>query len=118
MSVSRNIIILIFILLVAPLLGKYIGQLYISFFPIDVGAGFFGFDLDTPLSIYVATYTSLVTLVFTAWGLGKKYWWMGVLLVPALAFVLYFDLARIWFYILVGLVGWAIGYGISKLPAK
>lgn len=64
---------------------------------------------------YVISYVFLITLLYTAFGKGKKYWWMGILLIPSLLFVILVDLSHIWFYILVGLVGWVLGFGIYKL---
>jgi len=118
MKIFKNIIFLILVLVFSYLIAAtfFPAILYETFFPSTVGSGFFGFeDVGRFVGGIAIAYIFLLTLVFTIWGVGKKYWWMGVLLLPALAFVIYFDLARIWFYALLGLAGWAIGLGISKL---
>jgi len=119
MNIFRNIMLTIVILIFTGLLAAWFGKIYGLFFNIPTGSGFAGFIASPKDYVFfdglTPAYVFLLTLVSTAWGVGKKYWWMGVLLLPALAFVLYFDLTRIWFYFLIGLVGWAIGYGINKL---
>jgi len=75
------------------------------------------FCLIVGIISFVVGFIFLNSFLLTAFGFGKKYIWMGVALLPALAFVLYFDLPRIWFYMLVGGAGWIIGYGIEKLLA-
>lgn len=59
-----------------------------------------------------------LTLLFTTFGGAKKYWWIGFLLIPAVAFELYFDLAHIYFPVALALLGWGIGYGVSKISPR
>ena len=60
-------------------------------------------------------YVFFLTLLLIAFGSSKKYLWLGILLIPAVAFELYFDLAHIYFPLALGLIGWVIGFGIRTL---
>mgnify|MGYP001567077788 CR=1 FL=1 len=60
-------------------------------------------------------YILLITLLFTAFGVAKKYWWMGISLIPAAFVVFYLDWYHWYFWIAVGLLGWLAGFGLSKL---
>src|SRR3989344_8174439 len=53
-------------------------------------------------------YIFFLTLLFTGFGDAKKYWWIGILLVPAMGFEFYFDFAHIYFPIILALLGWVI----------
>ena len=61
------------------------------------------------------SYTFFLTLLFTAFGGVKKYWWIAILLIPAAIFEVYFDLAHLYFPILLGLAGWLLGLALRKL---
>lgn len=54
-------------------------------------------------------------LLFSAFGGNGKYWWVGVLLVLPAAFVFYFDVEHIYFYVAVALAGLLLGQGIRYL---
>ncbi len=60
-------------------------------------------------------YIFFLPLLFTAFGGVKKYWWLGILLLPAVGIEIYFDFSHIYFPIILGVAGWAIGFGIAKL---
>ena len=60
-------------------------------------------------------YLFFLFLLFTAFGDSKKYWWSWIAAIPALAFLLYFDLSHIYFHLLFPLAGWIIGIGIQSL---
>lgn len=64
------------------------------------------------------SYVFFLTLIFTLFGGEKKYWWIGILLIPAAIFEVYFDAEHIYFPIILGLVGWLIGTLILKLKPK
>ena len=107
-NVSLVVVVCFFSFIASPLGGK----LYELAFPkTDIGAGYYGL-IGMPL-----VYIFLLTLVFTAWGGTKKYWWIGIGLVPVAIVELYLDPNRIYFPILLGLLGWFIGWGIQKLLA-
>lgn len=66
--------------------------------------------VGTPLA-----YIFFLTFLFTFLGGEKKYIWLGILLVPAVLFEIYFDYIHIYFPVALGLLGWALGFGILKL---
>ncbi len=105
-------IILFFILI--PIFGR----VYQLFIPQNTGLfivsqEFIDLFIGLPLS-----YIFSLTLLLTAFGGSKKYWWLGVLLIPAAAFEIYFDFEHIYFPILIGLVAWLAGAGISVILQK
>ena len=124
MGTIRNTLFLIIVLVLASLLAGPFGNLYRFVFETYGAASFSSFFASaedyTFFDGLFPSYVLLLVVAFTAWGAGKraKYWWMGVLLLPALAFVIYFDLSRIWFYILLGLIGWGIGLALQKFIRK
>lgn len=63
-------------------------------------------------------YIFFLTLLFTAFGGIKKYWWIGIALIPAVLFEVAFDLRHLYFLIAIGLVGWLVGRGLAWLVAK
>src|SRR3989339_453237 len=62
-----------------------------------------------------SSYIFFLTLLFTAFGGTKKYWWIGIALIPAVLFEVAFDLQHIYFPVAVGLVGWLLGKGVNML---
>jgi hypothetical protein len=68
--------------------------------------------------VFALSYIFSLLLFFTAFGDSNKYWWIGILLIPAAAFEIFFDWQHIYIPIILGLAGWIIGYGISKLIPK
>jgi|GEM_PF-2367212 hypothetical protein len=66
----------------------------------------------------ILAYIFFLPLLFTAVGGLKKYRWIGILLIPAAAFEVYFDWSHIYFPIIVGLVGWGVGWGVAKFIAS
>src|SRR3989344_2836621 len=111
----KKIIILFAMLVFSYFSAFFIGDWYDKLFPSpkSIFLGDFRFITGLPLS-----YTFFLSLLFTAFCGAKKYWWIGILLIPAVIFEVYFDLTHIYFPILLGLVGWALGWGISKLMPK
>lgn len=112
MKFIKNLLIVILTLVISYLVSPWAGNVY-QYVSNDPGTwvdlrGVFGLPL---------AYIFFLTLLFTAFGDTKKYWWIGTLLIPALWFEIYFDLSHIYFPIALGLVGWLIGFGISKLLA-
>ncbi len=72
----------------------------------------------SPLIGLPLAYIFSLTLLFTAFGGAKKYWWIGVALIPAVFFEVYFDLQHLYFPIAIGLVAWLVGRGLALLIAK
>ena len=120
-----------FLLLFLKSAGIYILVLvpsyYLSFF-FGVFYSFFlnkSLHITLPANAFVSfvglplAYIFFLTFLFTAFGDKHKYWWIGILLIPALWFEISFDLSHLYFPIAIGLLGWLIGLGISKLlPAS
>ena len=69
----------------------------------------------TSLYALVYLYTLLIVFFLTAFGGRKKYWWIGISLIPAVAIEL-LEYFHIYIPIILGLVGWILGYAISKIP--
>lgn len=114
MKILKNIFLIIISLACTYFLSYPIGKFYIMFFP-DGGGSFVD---GTSLVGMPLAYIFFLTLLFTAFGDIKKYRWIGVLLIPAALFEIYFDLAHIYFPIALGLLGWIIGKGIEMIVAK
>jgi len=109
-SLFINVIILAIVLVVSNYFSEAGGILYDRLF----GAGSSFVNL-LPLVGLPLIYIFSLTLLYTAFGGVRKYWWIGILLIPAAAFELYFDLEHIYLPILLGIVGWALGYLVLKL---
>lgn len=112
MKIFKNVLIFIVGFLIALFLSSMAGDYYRKLF----GGGTW-VDLGTVVGFPLA-YIFFLTLLFTAFGDRHKHWWIGILLIPALWFELYFDLSHLYVPITLGLVGWLLGFGISKLLPK
>ncbi|MBI5734175.1 MAG: hypothetical protein HY973_04530 [Candidatus Kerfeldbacteria bacterium] len=110
MNNIKKIGLLIIALLISVIFSSPAGGLYYKFFGPSTSFIDFTSLVGLPLS-----YIFFLTLILTAFGGTKKYWWIGILLIPAAAFEVYFDWGHIYFPITVGLIGWLIGLGIYKL---
>ena len=116
-NLIKNICILIVVLVLAYFFANQVGNLYVYFFPQGASEGSLfstpksaeNFLLGIPLA-----YIFFLHLLFTAFGGSRKYWWLGILLIPAAAFEVYFDLSHIYFPIALGLIGWLLGFLIQK----
>jgi hypothetical protein len=114
MSTTIKHIWLIFIVLILSIFtASYSGNIYNEVFNepgtwVDLSV-FSGFPI---------AYIFFLPLLFTAFGGLKKYWWIGILLIPAAAFEVYFDWAHIYFPIIIGLIGWGVGWGVAKFIAS
>lgn len=110
----KNIFLLALALVLSYFLSPYIGRMYDSIFPSTPG-GYIDFSslIGLPLA-----YIFFLTLLFTAFGGTKKYWWIGIGLIPAVLFEVYFDLQHLYFPIVIGLASWLLGRGLNLLLAK
>lgn len=115
MKILRNILLIVVALVAAFILSVFFGATYSYLFK-SVGGGLFSMSSSASNQIIglPIAYIFFVGLLFTAFGGSKKYWWIGILLLPAILFELYFDLIHIYFPIAVGLVGWGLGLGVEK----
>ena len=91
---------------------------YIKIYGLFFGttSGFFGTGgIGGVLIGLVIAYILFTSLLFTAFGDKKKYWWVGVLLLPVAWFIIKFDLTHWYFYLALAVAGWLVGWLISKL---
>src|SRR3989344_1864963 len=108
--IFRYIGFLIIILFLSFFLSEYVGSLYQKI------TGDYGSWIDTTIVAgFPLVYIFFLTLVFTSFGEPKKYWLIGILLIPVAIFEIRFDLEHIYIPVLTGILGWLIGYGINKL---
>ena len=119
MKLGKNILLLISVLVLTYVFGFYFGGGYAYFIPI-IEAGFFSIPKTSSQYIIglLLSYTFFLTLLFTAFGGKHKYWWIAILLIPAAVFEIYFDLAHLYFPILLGLAGWLLGLGVCRIRSK
>jgi len=112
MKILKNILLICIVILVSLLFAQSVGEIYADMFD-DHGFGVAAAGLaGIPI-----TYILLTTLLFAAFGGAKKYWWMGISLIPAVFVVFYLDWYHWYFWIAVGFLGWLVGFGIQKLLA-
>ncbi len=116
MKFFRNIFILIIILILSYFFSSYFGVLFDKFYKITE-EGFFSVPRETSMLLigFILSYIFFSILLFTLFGGAKKYWWIGILLIPAAAFELSLDAKHIYFPLVLALLGWLIGLAILKI---
>lgn len=114
MKILNKIVVLFATLVVAYFTSPMVGDLYKLFFP---GSASSYVNMSSLIGLPIS-YIFFLILLFSLFGDEKKYWWIGILLIPALAFELYFDLEHIYFPIILGIVGWLLAQAILKLKPK
>ncbi len=115
----KNILFVFISLIFSFVLVAVFNKFYLGIFLFDTSIMFNVYDVSLRLIIGVCSvYISLIAILFIPFGGAKKYWWIGALLIPAMAFELYFNLAHIYIPLGLSLLGWGIGFGISKLMKK
>lgn len=105
---------------VALLLGYYLAAPLQNFYCANIGTctgGFFGFDLGV-LIWMVLTYGFFVTAFLTALGGRRKYWWIGISLIPAILFEVVLDPLHIYFPIILGVIAWGLGTMAHRVLTK
>lgn len=112
-NLIKNIGIFLGVLVFTGLFSQYIGNLYKKLFH-DYGT----FISLTSLSGAPLAYVFFLTLLFAAFGGTRKYWILGVLLIPAVVFEAYLDLSHIYFPIALGVLGWPLGLVVRKFLLK
>ena len=119
MTFAKNVALAVVAAVFAYFMASFFGFIYdfVLGIPRTFGIASFvsGPDIEKFFAGIIPAYILFITFLFMSFGFGKKHWWIGVLLLPAVAFVIYFDLSHFWFYILVGLAGWLAGLGIAKI---
>lgn len=120
MEILKKIIIFFGVLVLSYFSAIKVGEFYAYFFDLPTGfssfivPGFFGDFFDGIFPAYIF----FLTLLFTAFGGKQKYWWIGILLIPAAAVELYLDASHIYFPIALGIAGWLLGWVVTKFLPK
>ena len=110
MSMLRNIFLLAGSIILSYLFSTVFGGI------MNQITGYSGTFLDFRSVVgFPLAYIVFICLVFTLLGGKGKYYWMGVLLIPALIIELYFDTEIIYIPIILGILGWLLGWGILKV---
>ena len=116
-KIIKNIVLFILVFVFSIILSHWFGQMYYS--SLNITQGISSFIVSESVNYYITGFILalflFVFLFFTAFGDSTKYWWIGILLIPAIIFELYFDLEHIYIPIVIGLIGWVIGFVISKI---
>ena len=112
MEIIKKIVLLILVIIVSGYFSIFAINLYDKFF--NSGSAFVQLAAIAGLPL---AYAFFLPLLFTAFGGAKKYWWIGILLLPAVAFEVYFDFSHIYFPIALGLAGWLLGLLVCRLKA-
>ena len=116
MKISKGILLIVLILVLAILLGWPFYQIYNYFYFSPLDGFFYVYDAFARYVIgSIFAYLFFLFLFFTAFGGSKKYWWIGIAGAPALLFLAYFDFSHLYFHLLFPIAGWLIGWGIGKL---
>ena len=119
-SFFRNIIVLIAVLILSYMTASWLGQIYKYVFPSEFVGGLFSVPTQEATWIvgFPLDYILFLTGLFTIFGGKGKYWWIGILLIPAAVVEIYFDLPHIYFPVILGVIGWGIGYLISRFLSQ
>lgn len=115
MTLLRDAGLVILSGLLAYFIGTAFGfQFYAFFFPEEaVGSGFFGFGaLGGKIIGIVVVFIFVLLFLLETFGSRFKIWWVAIFLLPIAWLVVQTDLWHSWFYALVALVGWGIGFGV------
>lgn len=106
MKIIKNILFFIVVCVISYSFAGLFGQLYLTVFPYETAGSFLN---ATALIGFPLIYIFSLLFIFTTFGDTKKYWWIGIALVPAVLFEVVFDLRHIYFPIIVGLAGGLFG---------
>ena len=113
MKILKNFLIIFVVIFLGYLLSQPVGEIYANMFNAHGSwvnaAAIAGFPM---------IYIFLITLSFVAFGDRKKYWWLGISLIPAAFVVFYLDWYHWYFWIMTGLIGWLVGFGIQKFLSR
>ena len=115
MKFIKFFVIILLAIILGLLFSPWFGFLYYSSFPFESSGSFIGSKSLVGIPI---GYTFFIVLFFTFFGGIKKYWWMGVLLLPALFIEVLLDLRHIYFPIIIGLLGWLLAQGVLAVKVR
>ena len=113
MKILKNIGFILCAVVLAYVAGSIFGNIYYSFIS-DYGSFYISEQTAKLIIGFPLAYLFFLFFLFIAWGDQHKYWWIGIASIPALAFLLYFDLSHIYFHLLFPFAGWLIGLEIRK----
>ena len=116
----KNIGILILALILTFLTAYFFGLIFHKVYPIP--PGFDSFIAPSSLSRFfdgfISAYAFFIFILFIIFGDVKKYWWIGIALLPAVLFEVVFDLRHIYFPIVIGLTGWLLAQGVLAVKVR
>lgn len=116
-TVLKRTFLLFLAIALSFLFANAFGSLYDLFVGIPRTLGIANFISDTAFNKFLAgvvpAYIFFVSLLFTIFELKKKKLFIVIFLLPSLYFI-YFDLSHFWFYFLIALVGWGIGFVLNQ----
>ncbi|MEK7535928.1 MAG: hypothetical protein AAB590_02870 [Patescibacteria group bacterium] len=119
MKAIKNLLFIFGSALVSYLLINPISNFYKSLFPEQYRDGaFFGFDLTTPLIAFVIGFVLLSVSTLNAFGNYEKNKWIVFALIISFIPILKFDLSHWYFYVMLALIGWGLGWVINWLVQK
>jgi len=117
-KIIKNILLLLIVLVLTYFFsGYFYNQIYSLVYGSASSLFIIYAGIAKLLAVFVLSYIFFVLLVFAGFGDKKKYWWIGILVIPVVIFELYFDWAHIYIPIVVGIVGWGVGFLVSKALA-
>lgn len=111
MSLVANIFSVVLVFLLSYLLSPFTGQVYDS---VTGSSGGSYINLSPLVGLPISYIFFLLAIFVAFWG-RHKYWWIGILIIPAVVFEVYFDFVHIYIPVIVGILGWIAGWGILKL---
>ena len=113
MRIFKNFLIIFVAIFLSFVFAQNVGEIYADMFD-DHGFGVAAAGLAGIPMIYIF----LIALSFITFGDTKKYWWMGISLIPAAFVIFYLDWYHWYFWLAVGFLGWLVGFGVQKLLAR
>lgn len=107
----------IFVIIFTILFSKYIGAIYYNL--ANLHQGLEGYITPLSYSYWLegaaGSYILFLSLFFTAFGSKRKYFWLLILMLPAIVVEVYFHWQIIYLPIFLGVIGWLVGLGIAWL---
>src|SRR3989338_3410318 len=113
-----NIFLLIITIVLALLSAYYVGTLYDTLFPHQLGGGFWGSrELDRFLAGFFGSFLFFLISIFLAFCNASKKVWILSFGIPALLLIIILDffIPHLLFHLSFPLLGWLIGMGVRRL---
>lgn len=116
----KNLILLAVVLGASLFMSLYFGQAYLKFFPVTRGIESFVVPIEVLNIIYglPIAYLFFSSLIFMSFGDKNKYWWIGLSILPAVGFELYFDFRHFYLPVAIVALGLLIGYAFSAVLSR